>query len=170
VYRGHFNVINGTTITNLPADAVVEVPGYVDRNGMNIPRVGDLPMGCAAVCNQSISVQRLAVHAAVSGDDALLRQAFLMDPLVGAVCSPPEIWQMVDEMLVAGKSWLPQYRAAIVAAAARLANGKTIATRVGYQGAARTHTKSVEEMRVARSATQPKTTQSTPVAVQSASR
>lgn len=25
----------------------------------------------------------------------------MMDPLVGAVCNPTEIWQMVDEMLVA---------------------------------------------------------------------
>ena len=26
---------------------------------------------------------------------------FMMDPLVGAVCNPKEIWQIVDEMLVA---------------------------------------------------------------------
>ncbi|HAT10681.1 MAG TPA: alpha-glucosidase/alpha-galactosidase, partial [Planctomycetes bacterium] len=150
IYRGHFNVINGSTITNLPPDAVVEVPGYVDRNGLNIPRVGDLPLGCAAVCNQSISVQRLAVHAAVTGDDRLLRQAFLMDPLVGAVCTPPEIWQMVDEMLVAGEAWLPQYADAIAAAKARLAQGKAIPTRTGYAGAARLHTKTIDEMRADR--------------------
>lgn len=154
VYRGHFNVINGTTITNLPPDAVVEVPGYVDRNGINIPRVGDLPLGCAAVCSQSIAVQRLAVHAAVRGDDALLRQAFLMDPLVGAVCDPPEVWQMVDEMLVAGERWLPQYAAAIAAAKARLAAGKTVPTRQGYAGAARLHTKTIDEMRADRAESQ----------------
>ena len=43
-------------ITNLPDHACVEVPGYVDRTGLHIPRVGDLPLGCAAVCNASISV------------------------------------------------------------------------------------------------------------------
>ena len=154
IYRGHFNVINGSTITNLPPDAVVEVPGYVDRNGLNIPRVGDLPLGCAAVCNQSICVQRLAVQAAVTGDDRLLRQAFLMDPLVGAVCTPPEIWQMVDEMLVAGAAWLPQYADAIAAAQARLAQGKTIPTRTGYAGAARLHTKTIDEMRADRASSQ----------------
>ncbi len=145
VYRGHFNVINGACITNLPADAIVEVPGYVDRNGFNIPPVGDLPWGCAAVCNQSISVQRLAVMAAISGDDALLRQAFLMDPLTGAVCDPPAIWQMVDEMLVAHAPWLPQYAKAIAAAKARLAQGKSVPT-VVTQGAARLHTKTVADM------------------------
>lgn len=154
VYRGHFNVVNGTTITNLPPDAIVEVPGYVDRNGLNIPRVGDLAMGCAAVCSQSVGVQRLAVNAAVSGDDALLRQAMLMDPLVGAVCNPPEIWQMVDEMLVAGEKWLPQYGPAIAAAKARLATGRAIATKQGYAGAVRLHTKTIEELRADKAASQ----------------
>ncbi len=136
LYRGHFNVPNQGTITNLPADAIIEAPGYVDRNGINVPRVGDLPLGCAAVCNASISVQRLAVEAAVHGDDQLLRQAFLMDPLVGAVCNPPEVWQMVDEMLVAEARWLPQYRRAIAAAKQRLACGPLLKTKI-TAGAAR---------------------------------
>jgi len=84
LYRGHFNVVNDGCITNLPDDAIVEVPGYVDANGINIPQVGDLPLGCAAVCNASISVQRLAVEAGVFGDDLLLRQAMMMDQLTGA--------------------------------------------------------------------------------------
>jgi len=146
-YRGHFNVVNGTTISNLPPDAIVEVPGYVDRNGMNIPRVGALPLGCAAVCNASVSVQRLAVEAAVHGDDQLLRQALMMDPLTGAVCNPPEIWQLADELLVAQAKWLPQYKTAIAAAKKRLAKGPLLPTREGYQGAARLHTKTVDEMR-----------------------
>ncbi|MBN2221795.1 MAG: alpha-glucosidase/alpha-galactosidase, partial [Vallitaleaceae bacterium] len=146
IYRGHFNVVNQGTISNLPDDAIVEVPGYVDRNGINIPKVGNLPLGCAAVCNASISVQRLAVEAAVSGDDLLLRQAMMMDPLVGAVCTPPEIWQMVDEMLIAEEQWLPQYGEAIKGAKDRWAQGNLLPTKSGYVGAARLHTKTVEEM------------------------
>ena len=119
IYRGHFNVVNNGCIGNLPDDAIVEVPGYVDRNGVSIPRVGDLPMGCAAVLNNSISVQRLAVHAGVNGDDTLLRQAMLMDPLVGAVCSTDEVWQMTDDMLIAQEQWLPQYKEAIAEAKKR---------------------------------------------------
>ncbi len=147
VYRGHFNVVNNGSITNLPGDAVVEVPGYVDYNGVNIPKVGDLPLGCAAVCNTSISVQRLAVEAAVKGDDMLLRQAMMMDPLVGAVCNPPEIWQLVDEMLVAQAQWLPQYKDAIAAAKERM-SAEGYRPRADYAGAARLHVKSVEEMAV----------------------
>ncbi len=145
-YRGHFNVVNNGCITNLPPDAIVEVPGYVDGNGMSIPIVGDLPLGPAAVCNTSISVQRMAVEAAVHGDDFLLRQAMMMDPLTGAVCNPPEIWQMVDEFLVEQAQWLPQFKKATIAAKKRLAKGKLIPTKQGYQGAARLHTKTVEEM------------------------
>ncbi|HEY3376472.1 MAG TPA: alpha-glucosidase/alpha-galactosidase [Armatimonadota bacterium] len=145
MYRGHFNVVNNGCITNLPPDALVEVPAYVDGNGVSIPIVGDLPLGCAAVCNASISVQRLAVEAAVHGDDTLLRQAMLMDPLTGAVCNPPEIWQMVDEMLVAQAEWLPQFGPAIAAAKARLAQGNLLPTK-DYAGAARLRTKTIEEM------------------------
>lgn len=147
IYRGHFNVVNNGTITNLPDDAVVEVPGYVDANGVNIPQVGDLPLGCAAVCNESVSVQRLAVEAAVNGDDQLLRQAMMMDPLTGAVCNPPEIWQLVDEMLVAQAEWLPQYEEAIAEAKQRLESGDLIPTHDDYEGAARLEVKSVEEMK-----------------------
>lgn len=124
VYRGHFNVPNDGCITNLPDDAIVEVPCYVDGNGISVPQVGDLPLGCAAVCNSSIQVQRMSVEAAIDGDVELLKQATMMDPLTGAVCDPVEIWQMVDEMLVAQAEWLPQYADAIPAAKQRLAAAK----------------------------------------------
>jgi alpha-galactosidase len=146
-FRGHFNVRNDGCIPNLPDDAIVEVPGYVDRNGINITHNGPLPLGCAAVCNASISVQRLAVEAAVHGDDTLLRQAMMMDPLVGAVCNPPEIWQMVDEMLVAGEKWLPQYQKAIAEAKERLTKGPSLARRRGWKGSTRQPTKSIEQIR-----------------------
>lgn len=147
VYRGHFNIVNDGCISNLPDDAIVEVPGYVDANGINIPKVGDLPLGCAAVCNSSIQVQRLAVEAAVHADNMLLRQAMMMDPLIGAVLNPPEIWQMVDEMLVAQEEWLPQYKEEIKKAKQRLANDDLIPTKINYKGAARLHIKTIDEMK-----------------------
>jgi alpha-galactosidase len=148
IYRGHFNVRNNGCIPNLPADAIVEVPGYVDRNGISIPVVGDLPLACAATLNASISVQRMSVKAAVAADPLLLKQAVLHDPLTAAVCNPPEIWQMVDEMLVAEAKWLPQYRSngATAAAKRRLAKGPRIRTRA-WRGAARLHVKTVAEVK-----------------------
>lgn len=145
-YRGHLNVMNEGCIANLPRECVVEVPCYVDGNGICVPAVGDLPLGCAAVCSQSVWVQRLAVEAAVTGDANLLKQAALLDPLTGAVCNPPEVWQMVDEMLIAQEKWLPQYGAAIEKAKARFASGNLLPTREGYQGAARQRVKTPGEV------------------------
>ena len=149
-YRGHFNVINQGHITNLPDGCVVEVPGYVDRNGINVPVVGDLPLAVAATCSASVNVQHMGMEAAVHGDVNLLKQAMLHDPLVAAVCNPEEIWQMTDEMLVAQAQWLPNYTLEdIEAAAQRLRDHEAKGTRVKLvetEGAARLHTRTVDEM------------------------
>ena len=148
-YRGHFNVPNQGHITNLPDGCVVEIPGYVDGNGISFPVVGDLPLACAATCSASVRVQEMGVEAAVKGDLVLLKQAMLHDPLAGAVCNPEEIWQMTDEMVVAQRRWLPQYRKAAAAAASNLKRHEKHGTRVrllATAGAARIKTRSVEEM------------------------
>jgi alpha-galactosidase len=144
-YRGHFNVKNNGLITNLPEDAIVESPGFVDRFGLNMAAGITLPEACAATCIASINVQRMSVHAAVAGDIDLLKLAVLHDPLVGAVCSPDEVWQMVDEMLVAEAEWLPQYAHAIADAKRRLGR-KTVATR-NWRGAARRDVRSIDAVR-----------------------
>ena len=58
----------------------------------------------------------------------------LHDPLTAAVCEPEEVWQMADEMLVAQRKWLPQYRAEIPAARKRLAAARR---RGDYRGTSR---------------------------------
>lgn len=145
VYRGHFNVKNDGVITNLPADAIIESPGFVDRFGLNMAAGITLPEACAATCISSINVQRMSVHAAVNGDLDLLKLAVLHDPLVGAICSPDEVWQMVDEMVVAQAKWLPQFAGEIEGAKARLAKS-TVKTR-DWQGAARREVRSVDVVR-----------------------
>ena len=102
-------------------------------------------MACAATCNASVNVQRMSVQAAMTGDVELLKQAVLHDPLVGAICTPEEVWQMVDEMLVAQAQWLPQYADAIPAAAERMKSPK-VQTR-DWTGAARLGVRTVEELR-----------------------
>ncbi len=150
IYRGHFNVVNQGRIPNLPDDCIVEIPGYVDKTGINMPVVGPLPLACAATCNATVSVQRMSVYAAISGDLTLLKQAMLHDPLTGAVCDPEEIWQLTDDMLVGQAKWLPQYKNEIAGAKKRLADAVKNGTRaklVETQGAARIKTKTVAEMK-----------------------
>jgi alpha-galactosidase len=145
VYRGHFNVKNGGVIRNLPTDCIIESPGFVDRFGINMVEGITLPDACAATCSASVNVQRMSVKAAMTGDVDLLKQAVLHDPLVGAICTPEEVWQMVDEMLVAQAKWLPQYADAIPAAQKRLENPR-VKTR-DWSGAARLGVRSVDELR-----------------------
>ena len=145
VYRGHFNQRNNGIIRNLPADAIIESPGFVDRFGINMVEGIELPLACAATCSVSISVQRMSVAAAVTGDIDMLKRAVLHDPLVGAICTPDEVWQMVDEMVVAQAKWLPQYADAIPAAKERLAKS-TIRTK-DWEGAARRKVRSIDELR-----------------------
>lgn len=145
-YRGHFNVRNRGVIANLPADCVVEAPGYVDGLGIHMAAGLELPMGCAAVCRASVDVQRLAKEAAVRGEVTLLKQAMLCDPLTGAVCNPEEVWQLADEMLVAQARWLPQYPEDAIAAAKKRLERPTVKTRA-WRGAARKAEQDVAALR-----------------------
>ena len=149
-YRGHFNVKNGGVIRNLPADCIIESPGFADRFGINMVEGVTLPDACAATCSASVNVQRMGMRAAMTGDLDLLKQAVLHDPLVGAICTPDEVWQMVDEMVVAQAEWLPQYADAIPAARERLKAPK-VKTR-DWSGAARQTVRSVEDLRKAKAA------------------
>ena len=138
--RGH--------ISNLPDGCVIEIPGYVDGNGISMPVVGDLPIACAATCSASVRVQEMAMLAAVHGDVTLLKQAMLHDPLVGAVCNPEEVWQMTDELLATQAQWLPNYaQEDIDAARQRLADHEARGTRVKLQRNARRGTPAYPQRR-----------------------
>ncbi|HEX7064815.1 MAG TPA: alpha-glucosidase/alpha-galactosidase [Bacillales bacterium] len=108
-YRGHFNIENQNLITNLPNGSTIEIPCYVDATGIHPTCVGDLPLQCAATCRSSISVQEMAVEAALRGDRELVKLAVLHDPLTAAVCNTEEVWQMCDDMFAALEKWLPQF-------------------------------------------------------------
>ena len=150
-YRGHFNVRNDGVVASLPADCVVEAPGYVDATGIAMTAGLALPPACAATCNASVAVQRMAKDAAVTGDVTLLKQAVLHDPLTAAVCDPEEIWQMVDEMLAAQRQWLPNYATAdLDAAASRIAAHERDGTRVklrDWNGSTRKPVRSVAQLK-----------------------
>ena len=103
------NVRNGGLIGNLPADACVEVACRVDATGVHPVPYGTLPPACAALNEIQITVQRLAVQAAMTGHAHLVHAAIALDPLTGAVQTLPKIHEMVDRMLEAEARWLPQF-------------------------------------------------------------
>ena len=69
-----------------------------------------------------------------------------MDPLTGAVCNPPEVWQMVDEMLIAQENWLPQYKEAIAEAKKHFSQGNLIPVKEGNKTSTRQRIKTPEEI------------------------
>jgi alpha-galactosidase len=107
--RVNGNVPNLGLIENLPQGCCVEVPCLVDGNGIQPTVVGALPTQLAALNRTNINVQELIVDAALNGDVEAVYHACMLDPLTAAVCTLPQISQMVDEMLEAEAQWLPQF-------------------------------------------------------------
>lgn len=109
ITRINGNVPNRGLITNLPQGCCVEVPCYVDKHGINPCFVGDLPPQLAALNRTNISVQEMAVKAALTKDKEMAYYAIAYDPLTSAVLSLQETRNMVDEMFEAEKVWFPQF-------------------------------------------------------------
>ncbi|RCS60121.1 alpha-glucosidase/alpha-galactosidase [Microbacterium sp. JB110] len=114
----HVNVPNRGLIDNLPEDCVVEVPATVDAAGVSPMPMGSLPVQCAAVNQPYVSVGRLTVEAARTGDPTLIRQAVLMDPNAQSTLTPEQIWRLCDELTRAhGQLLPPALRASVPATA-----------------------------------------------------
>lgn len=118
-----FNIINGITnhtnelipsvnipnqgyITNLPEEAIVEVPAIVSGSGLHALAYGKLPRGIAALCKQQIDIQHLVVDAGVHGDHQLAKQALLTDPNIPSATSALQIY---DELMEINKPYLPNF-------------------------------------------------------------
>jgi alpha-galactosidase len=107
--RVNGNVPNRNLITNLPEGCCVEVPCLVDANGVQATHVGPLPVQLAAMNRTNVNVQELIVEAALTGKKDAVYHAVMLDPLTAAVCTLPQIHDMVTEMLTAQEHWLPQF-------------------------------------------------------------
>lgn len=108
-FRFNGNVPNQNLITNLPAGVCVEVPVIVDNKGLHPIRIGDLPLPCATLTIINVMVEEMAVEAALAGDPSGVFHAIAYDPLTAAVLSLAETRNMVNDMLVQNKQYLPQF-------------------------------------------------------------
>lgn len=104
------NVLNtGHLITNLPEDACVEVPCLVNASGIHPCHVGRLPVQCAAMNMTNINVQLLTIEAAYTRKKEHIYQAAMLDPHTGSELDIETIKKMVDELIEAHGSYLPEY-------------------------------------------------------------
>ncbi len=103
------NVLNNGLITNLPANACVEVPCLVDRNGVQPTFVGDLPEQCAALNRTNINVQLMTIEAARTLKKEHIYQAVMLDPHTASELSIDDIVAMCDDLIEAHGDWLPKF-------------------------------------------------------------
>jgi len=105
-YHQSANLPNEGYVTNLPANAIVEVPAVVNGLGMRGIGVGELPSGVAELCRRELVSAQLGVDAVVKGDRALAMQCLLLDPVIRDI----DVAQMIlDEYLDTYREYLPQF-------------------------------------------------------------
>lgn len=104
------NVLNSNhLITNLPAEACVEVPCLVNGHGVQPCYVGALPVQCAAMNMTNINVQLLTIEAARTRRLEHVYQAAMLDPHTSSELDIDTIKRMVDELIAAHGNYLPEY-------------------------------------------------------------
>ncbi|RLV48300.1 6-phospho-beta-glucosidase [Nocardioides mangrovicus] len=79
------NVRNGSTLTGLPGDAVVEVPTMVDANGVHPLATEQPDLHQIGLMAQVKDVERHTIRAALTGSRSEALQAFALHPLVDSV-------------------------------------------------------------------------------------
>lgn len=104
------NVMNTGLISNLPAEACVEVPCLVDSSGVTPTYVGDLPPQCAALNRTNINTQLLTIEAAITGKRDHVYHAAMLDPHTSAELSIDDIVSLCDDLIEAHGDWLPKFK------------------------------------------------------------
>ncbi|MCF3183157.1 6-phospho-beta-glucosidase [Streptomyces polychromogenes] len=79
------NVRNGSTLSVLDAEAVIEVPCLVDANGAHPVSVAPLPLHAVGLVTSVKAAERAVLAAAASGSRADAVKAFALHPLVDSV-------------------------------------------------------------------------------------
>lgn len=77
------DIRNDGALPDLSADAVVEIPARIDRNGAHPGHFNPLPPEMLGLVQQVKAYERLTVKAAIDGDRNAALKALLANPLVG---------------------------------------------------------------------------------------
>ena len=105
-YHLAVNLPNLGYISNLPNDAIVEVPGIANGSGVNGIGVGELPQGIAELCRREITTGQLCVDAVINGDRQLAAQSLLLDPVIRDIDVAEEI---LEDYLLTYRELIPQF-------------------------------------------------------------
>ncbi|EPI00832.1 putative 6-phospho-beta-glucosidase [Enterococcus faecalis 13-SD-W-01] len=101
---------NDGAVPDLPADCVVEVTAYVGAQGARNVAFGSLPTAERGWLQVMKNMELVTIEAAVTGDYGTALQAFTINPLIR---SGKTAKRMMDELFIAHKEHLPQFKEAI---------------------------------------------------------
>lgn len=104
--RPSFILPNAGWIDNLPVESVVEIPGLVEDGVPGGVPVGSMPEAVATLVRHELSVQDLAVQAAVEGSRDLALRALLVDPVVNSARAAEAF---LEDVLRVHRPWLPRF-------------------------------------------------------------
>jgi alpha-galactosidase len=100
-YFDAINIVNHGSISNLPFDAVVDIPALAIGGAVRGIRVGELPIAAMELCRRQITLHEMIARSAHEGDANLFLQALCLDPYVHSITQARGIW----------KDYLREYRA-----------------------------------------------------------
>jgi len=100
------DVRNDGALPDLPADAVVEIPARIDRDGAHPLSLAPLAPEHRGLVQAVKAYEQLAIEAAVSGDRRTALRALLANPLVRtwSIAEP-----LLDALLAANRQHLPRF-------------------------------------------------------------
>jgi alpha-galactosidase len=100
------NLPNEGSVSNLPEEAILEMPAVATSGGLRPIHIPDFPDTLAAITIRKLTATELTVEAALSGDRSLFVEALLAD---GAVTDPDVAGKMADELLDTHRKDLPNF-------------------------------------------------------------
>lgn len=103
------NVRNDGFIPQLPDGCAVEVPTLVDANGLQPTVVKNIPPQLIGLIRTNVNVQDLTVQALLTENREHIYHAAMLDPHTAAELDLEQIWNLVDDLLIAHGDWLPEW-------------------------------------------------------------
>ncbi|MFV0255779.1 MAG: 6-phospho-beta-glucosidase [Erysipelotrichaceae bacterium] len=98
---------NNGTIDDLPYDAAVEITSFITKHGAEPLNWGKFPPAERGMLQVMKSMEELTIEAALTGNYNKAVQAFSNNPLISTGKNSID---MLNEMLVANKKYLPQFK------------------------------------------------------------
>ena len=101
---------NNGAIADLPYDSIVEISAMITSHGAEPINWGSFKPAARGILQVQKAMEEVVIDAAVTGDYGTALQAFTINPLINGGVKAKA---MLNEMLVANKDYLPQFKSVI---------------------------------------------------------